>query len=82
MQNGFDPKKSKASQQEKMLTKIRKCSPEELEGRIGPKTDIWAFGCWLLQSCTGMAPYEGIEDAEGIYDLLINEKQTPLDYAL
>jgi serine/threonine protein kinase len=78
----IDFKKSKESQKEKMLNKIRKCSPEELEGRIGPKTDIWAFGCWLLQICTGMVPYEGIEDAEEIYDLLVNDKLTPLDYAL
>lgn len=35
--------------------------PEQLEGKLCFKVDIWAFGCVLLQFSNGVKPFEGIE---------------------
>ena len=37
---------------------IRYMSPEQLDGVLTHKVDIWAFGCVLLEMVTGLAPYQ------------------------
>jgi serine/threonine protein kinase len=39
---------------------LRYMPPEQLNGSLSFKTDIWAFGCVLLQFCTGLKPYDDI----------------------
>ena len=35
--------------------------PEQLEGKLSFKVDIWSFGCVLLQFATGIRPFDSIE---------------------
>jgi serine/threonine protein kinase len=35
-------------------------SPEQLGGVLSFKSDIWSFGCVLLELYTGKKPYEGL----------------------
>lgn len=40
-------------------TNLRYTSPEQiLDGSASFKSDIWSFGCVLLQLCTGKEPYD------------------------
>jgi serine/threonine protein kinase len=39
---------------------LRYMSPEQLDGILTSKIDIWAFGCVLLEILTGKPPYSGI----------------------
>lgn len=55
--------------------------PEQLNGNLTFKVDIWAFGCVLLQFCSGLKPFSGIENDMALYVQMAN-KITPLDYAL
>ena len=59
---------------------FRYMSPEQFDGKICLKTDVWAFGCVIFELCTGKRPYhEVIENAQ--VSLMISEgKITPLDY--
>ena len=42
---------------------FRYMSPEQLENKLTLKSDIWAFGCVLLELATGLKPYCEIEDS-------------------
>jgi len=41
---------------------LRYMPPEQLNGILCLQTDIWAFGCVLLQFCTGLKPFNDIEN--------------------
>ena len=32
-------------------------SPEQLDGTLTNKIDIWAFGCIMIEVATGLSPY-------------------------
>jgi serine/threonine protein kinase len=59
-------------------------SPEQLEGVVSPKSDIWTFGCVMLQLITGRTPYHNIPRNDGLKESLRNvifeEKISPLEY--
>jgi len=59
----------------------RYMSPEQLNGSLSFKSDIWAFGCVMLQFSTGRRPYDGIE-MDIMCCLKINSGDTPLEHAL
>ena len=60
----------------------RYMSPEQFDGKISLKTDIWAFGCILLEFATGLKPYDDVKD-ENLIPILVSEKKiSPLDYAI
>ena len=42
----------------------RYMAPEQSRGKFCLKTDIWAFGCVLLELCTGHPPYHNVENDE------------------
>ena len=61
---------------------FRYMSPEQFDGKISLKTDIWAFGCILLEFATGLQPYADVKD-ENLIPILVSEKKiSPLDYAI
>ena len=37
-------------------------SPEMHNGPISLKSDIWAFGCILMELSTGLKPFENLEE--------------------
>jgi len=41
---------------------LRYMSPEQLDGKLSFKIDIWAFGCVLLEFATGKKPFSNIEN--------------------
>jgi serine/threonine protein kinase len=41
---------------------MRYMAPEQLNGSLSFKTDIWAFACVILQFCTGIKPFEDIKN--------------------
>ena len=55
--------------------------PEQLDGVMTSKVDIWAFGCVLLELITGKEPYSDM-----VNEFQISRKMfqgiTPLKYAL
>lgn len=55
-------------------------SPEQLNGKLTFKCDIWAFGCVILQFSTGISPYHEIENDVALY-LKIYSGCSPLEYA-
>jgi len=55
--------------------------PEQLDNKLTFKVDIWAFGCVLLQFCSGLRPYSGIENDLSLC-MQIYQGLSPLDYAL
>ena len=61
---------------------MRYISPEEFNGKISYKTDVWAFGCMLLEIITGLEPFAGIDEETGIYNALFTKRISPLEYAL
>ena len=38
---------------------IRYMSPEQIKNVVSKKSDIWSFGCVMLEYATGLIPYEG-----------------------
>lgn len=40
----------------------RYMSPEQLDGKLTFKVDIWSFGCVLLQYSTGRRPFDDVEN--------------------
>lgn len=58
-------------------------SPEQWEGKLSCKSDIWSFGCMLIELFSGQRPYHDIgvqkDDALKIMKLVMN-KVSPLDY--
>ena len=57
-------------------------SPEQLNGKICLKTDVWAFGCVLLELCTGRKPFDGIVEEVGIIGQLSVRYCSPLQYCM
>ena len=55
--------------------------PEQLNGSLSFKTDIWGFGCVLLQFSTGLKPFNDI-DHEVAASMKIFQGCSPLEYAL
>ena len=43
---------------------MRYISPEQLGGILSFKSDIWAFGCIMLEFLTGVQPYKGLSKLE------------------
>ena len=60
---------------------IRYMPPEQLNSQLSFKTDIWAFGCVLLQFATGIKPFGDENDFVIPYQISF-QKISPLDYAL
>ena len=60
----------------------RYMSPEQLNGKICLKTDVWAFGCILLELCTGRRPYDGIVEEVGIVGQLSVRFCSPLQHCM
>ena len=60
----------------------RYMSPEQLNGKICLKTDVWAFGCVLLELCTGRKPYDGIVEEVGIVGQISVHFCSPLQYCM
>ena len=54
---------------------IRYMSPEQYEGIITFKSDIWSFGCVMLELITGKRPYDGIK-----MESFVSNSENPLDY--
>jgi serine/threonine protein kinase len=59
----------------------RYMSPEQLDGKLSFKCDIWALGCVLLEFSTGVKPFENVA-SEVAMCLKIFQGSSPLDYAL
>jgi mitogen-activated protein kinase kinase kinase len=59
----------------------RYMSPEQLDGKLSFKCDIWALGCVLLEFATGVKPFENVV-SEVAMCLKIFQGCSPLDYAL
>lgn len=55
-------------------------SPEQLNQILSKKSDIWAFGCILLELSTGLAPFHDLEPAA--VSMKVISKESPLEYAL
>ena len=59
---------------------LRYMSPEQIKNIVTKKSDIWSFGCVLLEYATGQTPYEGRNIAT-IKEYATNRKlETPLQY--
>jgi serine/threonine protein kinase len=57
----------------------RYMSPEQVDGKLSFKIDIWAFGCVMLQFATGMMPFHKLTNDMAV-GLEIYRGLTPLDY--
>jgi len=57
---------------------IRYMSPEQLDGLLTHKVDIWAFGCVLLEMATGLAPYQQVSNEFQISRLIADKRISPL----
>ena len=55
-------------------------APEQFSQILSKKSDVWAFGCILLELATGLAPFHDLEPAA--VSMKIISKESPLDYAL
>ena len=60
---------------------IRYMPPEQLNGQLSFKSDVWAFGCVILQLCTGVRPFDSIEN-EVSTGMKIAQGLSPLDHYL
>lgn len=56
-------------------------SPEQLNGCLSFKVDVWAFGCVLLQFCTGLRPFDDISNDVAMC-MKIFKGESPLDHVL
>mmetsp|Transcript_3929 Transcript_3929/g.6666 ORF Transcript_3929/g.6666 Transcript_3929/m.6666 type:complete len:109 (-) Transcript_3929:14-340(-) len=56
-------------------------SPEQMNGMLSFKIDIWAFGCVLLQFATGLKPFDDIPN-EVAMCLKIFQGVSPLQHCL
>lgn len=56
----------------------RYMAPEQSHDRLSFMSDIWSFGCVLLELCTGYQPYHG-QDNHALCAQM--ETESPLDYA-
>ena len=58
-------------------------SPEQLENKLTLKSDIWAFGCVLLELATGLKPYAEITDSlPQLLKVISLDMLNPLEYCL
>lgn len=57
----------------------RYMSPEQVDGKLSFKIDIWAFGCVMLQFATGLMPFHNIKNDMAV-GLEIYRGMTPLAY--
>ena len=57
---------------------LRYMSPEQLDGRLSFKSDIWSLGCLLLQLSTGKKPFFSIKDELQAALFPCSQKITPL----
>jgi serine/threonine protein kinase len=64
------------------ISKMRYISPEEFDGKISFKSDVWAFGCILFELITGLEPFSGIEEEAELCNILLMKRRSPLEYAL
>ena len=64
------------------ISKMRYISPEEFNGKISFKSDVWAFGCILFELITGLEPFSGIGEEAKLCNTLLRKRISPLDYAL
>ena len=55
--------------------------PEQLDGNLSFKVDIWSFGCLLLEFCSGIKPFNQIENDIAL-SMAIFKGKSPLEYAL
>jgi serine/threonine protein kinase len=55
-------------------------SPEQCDGKLTFKCDIWSFGCVLLQFATAVAPYQGIDNDLALCHNIARGKN-PLEHA-
>mgnify|MGYP000663401262 CR=1 FL=1 len=60
---------------------MRYMPPEQLNGSLSFKTDIWGFGCLLFQFATGLKPFNDV-DNELAASIKVFQGESPLDYAL
>ena len=60
---------------------MRYMPPEQLNGSLSFKTDIWGFACLLLQFATGHKPFNDVEN-EIAASIKVVQGESPLDYAL
>ena len=61
---------------------LRYWSPEQIHGSVYYVSDIWGFGCTILEICTGLKPYNDITSKFDICVQLLHMKINPLEYAL
>ena len=54
--------------------------PEQLDGNLSFKVDIWSFGCVLLEFGSGIRPYDQIDNDVAL-SMTIFRGLNPLDYA-
>ena len=59
---------------------MRYMSPEQINNILAYKSDIWAFGCVLLEMITGKMPYFDIRDNIQICTKISIEQINPLQY--
>ena len=55
--------------------------PEQLDGNLTFKVDIWSFGCVLLEFGCGIRPYNQIDNDVAL-SMTIFRGLNPLDYAM
>ena len=55
--------------------------PEQLDGNLSFKCDIWSFGCLLLEFSSGIRPFNDIENDIAL-SMSIFKGESPLEYAL
>ena len=61
---------------------LRYMPPEQHEGKLSFKVDIWAYACVMLQFVTGNIPYSDVKDDLKVSMKIFNERISPLDYEL
>ena len=57
----------------------RYMSPEQVDGKLSFKIDVWALGCVLMQFATGLMPFHKINNDMAV-GLEIYRGATPLEY--
>ncbi|KAH7291213.1 hypothetical protein KP509_29G006700 [Ceratopteris richardii] len=47
---------------------------------ISPESDVWSFGCFMVEMCTGAIPWAGLTVDE-IYKAIVKGRRQPPQYA-
>jgi len=71
---------SKKTQNNTAQGTIRYMPPEQLDGVLTFKNDIWSFGCVLFQMATGLRPFDAIDNDLGVCMELSSNGSNPLKY--